>query len=387
MKKIIAITILTVFIASGAFAQVFDDPQFVPIHPETLGQGGAFVSLASGYHSLYTNPAGFKRKGADLTILGVSAASHFFPTEEELAAITAITGDDPTAIIDAVDDFMIGPDAGGVGIGLSPGIGWVGAGLGLGVINVSDFYGWGPNELGFSGDIHTTLGFVGGLAFGLSPFGIPVSIGADVRPMYRIRAPEVGVLDLVGLMGSGDPGTIKVLQGFGMGLDAGAIIDLSPLTVGIAVRDIFGTNMFYSGTEPTVDNILTIVQGGGDSLDLGDEQYKIPMTAAVGVGFHPDLGALSFLIDPKIQAEYKHTFYAEEDNQSSFWTGVHVGGEVTVLRLVSLRAGLNQGYLTMGVGAKLLFLEVHGAIYSREMGTRAGQRANTGAAVEIALRF
>jgi hypothetical protein len=107
------------------------------------------------------------------------------------------------------------------------------------------------------------------------------------------------------------------------------------------------------------------------------------MSVHAGAEFHPDLGGLSFLIDPSVHAEYVMTSGVD----SSFWTNLHLGAEVRVLRMLRLRAGLNQGYTTLGVGLKLLFLEAHVAYFGREMGSYAGARQNQGVTAEVALRF
>jgi hypothetical protein len=54
---------------------------------------------------------------------------------------------------------------------------------------------------------------------------------------------------------------------------------------------------------------------------------------------------------------------------------------------VETAGGFNQGCLTLGVGAKLLFLDLNAAFFTREMGKYIGDRPNSGMSLEAAIRF
>ncbi len=125
-----------------------------------------------------------------------------------------------------------------------------------------------------------------------------------------------------------------------------------------------------------------------DPMGSGDiTKYKIPMQGTLGISFHPDLGGLSFLFDPTVSLDYQHVFYSQPENQTSFLSGIHAGTEIKVLKFLKVRAGINQGYVTAGVGAKLLFLDVNASYFTREMGRFAGQQPNQGFTMEAAIRF
>ncbi|NCN05963.1 MAG: conjugal transfer protein TraF [Spirochaetales bacterium] len=68
MKKLILI--LGVFILGAGFLAAQVDP-FMPPHPITMGQGGAFTANPEGFNSFYYNPAGFAREG-EFTLLSLS---------------------------------------------------------------------------------------------------------------------------------------------------------------------------------------------------------------------------------------------------------------------------------------------------------------------------
>jgi hypothetical protein len=393
MKRILFLLCTLCLLMPAAFSQdTVDDFLFKPLHPELLAQGNAFTAVAKGYHSLFTNPAGFGRKGANLTIVGVAPSLYFLPNEENIAAFSgAIASGDMLNLVNVAGQFMFdGVDeegnkyrAPGFGLGATTGIGFVGSGLGIGIINFTDVYGVGENQLGFEAYFHTTTAVVGGLAFKFNTFGFPFYIGADVRPMIRTQIREIGFEEVLALAGDDSSNSkVPMLSGFGLGLDVGAIAELGAINFGVSLRDMFGTRFEYNQVEFDLSNN----QVTGSETPVEDVNYIVPMSLQLGVAWEPDMGALGALIKPRLQAEYNQVFYA--DRNPSFWTGLHAGAELEfLLGIGALRMGLNQGYITMGMGAKLLFMEVHLAAFAREIGDNVGTRPNSGFGVEFALRF
>jgi hypothetical protein len=53
---------------------------------------------------------------------------------------------------------------------------------------------------------------------------------------------------------------------------------------------------------------------------------------------------------------------------------LHMGVELALPMILSLRLGLNQGYFTYGVSADLWALKLDFASYTEEVGAHAGQR-------------
>jgi hypothetical protein len=66
---------------------------------------------------------------------------------------------------------------------------------------------------------------------------------------------------------------------------------------------------------------------------------------------------------------------------------LNLGADVTLLKMLSLRTGLNGGYLTAGAGLDLLFMEVNVAVFSQETGLYAGDERVMGGSVDFSLRF
>lgn len=371
MKKITIFFLAFIITAGASFG--LDDSLFAPVLPEVIGQGGAFTANAHGYGALVTNPAGFSMKGGSFTLLSADVGPYFLPTKDAIKGVQALMdGDTPTGVSILADSITTN----GIGANINMGIGIVGRGLGLGIIIDADTFGSGKTALGTSFDGAVTATGIAGYSVKLGTDKFGLNIGGDVRLMHRIKMDNIAITDLLATNPS-----FKAAAGNAIALDLGAIMQLGSLSFGLSIRDLGGTQFMYSPFQ-SVDSPDFDPMGSGINKD-----YKIPMSGTVGVSFHPDLGALSFLFDPTVSFDYQHVFYSEDENKTSFWTGIHAGTEIKVLKFIKVRAGINQGYVTAGIGAKLLFLDVNASYFTREMGRFAGSQPNSGFTVETAIRF
>ena len=378
-------------------AEPIDEPPFLPMNPEVMAQGGSFVASAHGYNSLFYNPAGFARPGGSFTLASATTWMYARPDRVALALEGLVeVADDTEAIFGLVDVVSEQITTGGFGAGAAGTVfGIVGGGFGLGATFVIDSYIYGRTIFGAEGDFSGTFGLIAGYAVPFEIFGIKFSVGGDVRPMMRVRAPitNANVSTILSIATGGttsgeDTGTailnsINAVYGWGLGFDLGAIMEIAPFSVGIAVKDLFGTSFEYktSSLKQLVDSELDFEQGTAVT-----EQYVIPMNIYAGVAWHPDMGFLRYVFDPILHLGLEDPIGVFKYERSP-WTLLHVGGEVKLLSMFSVRGGLNQGYLTVGGGAKLLFMDVNFALFTRELGKHIGDRPNSGVSVEAALRF
>ncbi|MDA3941074.1 MAG: hypothetical protein PF693_17490 [Spirochaetia bacterium] len=375
MKKIILLILIAFMFVGFSFGQdILDDPIFAPVLPDVIGMGNAVTATAHGYEALFTNPAGFSKADGSFTLLSASVNPYFAPTSENISNFELALTDEEAAIV-LLSDLIV---TNGIGANVNTGIAIVGKGLGLGVIVDVDSYARGDTPLGTKADAIGTLSAIAGLSFNPQLGPLSIHVGGDLRYMHRMKMDDVSFVDLMNL-GDDDPATtsdVDLLTGDALAIDLGAIIDMGSLSFGMSIRDVGGTKFIYS-----YENMDTNETG-----DV-DEDYRIPMQINTGIGYHPDFGMLKWLIDPTFTAEYQHVFYQDPENTPSFWTGVHAGTEIRVLRFMKVRAGINQGYFTAGIGAKLLFLDINMAYFTREMGEYAGVDPNSGMSLEVAIRF
>jgi len=375
MKKIILLILIAFIFVGFSFGQdILDDPIFAPVLPNVIGMGNSVTATAHGYEALFTNPAGFSKADGSFTLLSASVNPYFAPTPDNISNFELALTDQEAAIV-LLSDLVV---TNGIGANANTGIAIVGKGLGLGVVLDVDSYARGETPFGTTADAVGTLSAIAGLSFNPKLGPLSIHVGGDLRYMHRMKMDDVGIIDLMNL-GDDDPATtadVDLLTGDALAIDLGTIIDMGPLSLGLSVRDVGGTKFIYS-----YEN-----QDTGETGSV-DEDYRIPMQVNTGIGYHPDFGALAWLIDPTFTVEYQHVYYQDPENTPSFWTGVHAGTEIRVLRFMKVRAGINQGYITAGLGAKLLFLDINMAYFTREMGEYAGVDPNSGMSLEVAIRF
>ena len=401
MRKIPLIISLVLFLSLYTHAEGkyrYDRP-FGWMSPEIMAQGGSFTAIAKGFNSLMTNPAGFAmsrdykykaREGAqrvlgekekgEVTILGILPWAMvnpftFFEDESKGSIIAALLKQSETN---------------GIGGGVQIGGGYIGRGLGIGLVGVVDTdFQQSDTILGVRGDVSFTMALIGGYAhkFELGP--IDLSIGADMRPMWRMKARDITVNSFLSLvLGDGDIdlSSIEALTGFAIGFDLGMIAQWNFLKLGLSLRDIGHTRYLYQLTDVSRLQNSPFKGSTYDGLE-----YITPMTMRLGLGIHPYFGHISKIIDPKIHLEYVipliDTSLVVSYGKQSNLAKLHAGLEVKFVQHIAIRAGFSSGYLSAGVGFDLFIAEINAAIFSKERGSHSGSKQQMGTSLELVFRF
>ncbi len=383
MKRLLAWFLYILFSGMLTFAQtIVAEPMFKPLSPALIAQGDSFTAVSSGYDSLFTNPAGFSRGETSLTIVSANPWVRIRPDQigTALQGVSAGNSENLSSMLaDQVLQY-------GFGIGASTGIGWVGNGLGLGLIGVLDSSLSATDASHASGYVHGTVAFIGGLSFPLDLFGFKLHLGVDVRPMVRVRAPIDNVSvstffsDVFHVLGQA-----TAFHGIGVGLDAGAILELGPFSVGVSARDIAGTRFNYS-TSSLGDLITTLKFFGGTSLSRSGGQFVVPMNISAGIALHPDFGDFKKIVDFMLHGEMQDITGVIQGTASP-WSLLHVGAELKLFSFLSLRGGMDRGVVTAGAGVKLLFLDFNGAVFMDLLGVNQGTKPYSGISIEAAIRI
>jgi hypothetical protein len=394
LKRFLTVAVLVLCAAASLHAADVTEIAFMPMIPDLMGQGGAATATAHGWDSFFTNPAGFSRDGGTFTVLQAGAWLYARPDRAISMAQEVIAGGASPGLFSLINDEIT---SGGFGIGASTGIGYAAKGLGLGMALVTDCYFWGPTILGLSGYLTETVGFMGGMSFPLQAGPVLFHVGGTLRPMIRVHTllPNADALAMFTSLQAGDSlaialGPAKVVYGVGVALDLGVIAELGWFTFGLSIRDIGGTVFNYS-----TDDFATLSAVFGSELRLPPgspvtDRYVIPMDVSFGVGFHPLFGKFSKILDPTIHVDLTNmvnVIGGAIAGDSSAWTMVHLGAELKLLRVFSAWAGLNQGYFTFGAGLDLFVVEINASVFTRELGSYLGDRASSGATLEVAIRF
>ena len=332
------------------------------------------------------------------------------PTIEEIAAIQLYmkTFDPETiepedmagvamTIMEAVsesDESAISIPSGNMRIGSNIGFGIVKNGFGFGVSVNADAILEGSNLMKATGALEATLMGTAGYAFNL---GELITVGASIRPMYRIYTSVSAseILESVMMTEDGDPMEyfmgIPAYYGFGLGVDFGAILNLGPLHAGLTLTDAY--TKFSYNEAPMSELLASFESGQVPAENVPDAIFRVPTDISAGVSFHPDWGAFKYLIDPEVHLTLKNVvselITLKEGDTFNFVKSLHFGANVKLLSFVNLRAGYNGGYLSGGLGIRLLFIELNVAGFMNASGAEdfSGGFSQGGLSAEVALRF
>lgn len=134
---------------------------------------------------------------------------------------------------------------------------------------------------------------------------------------------------------------------------------------------------FKNALKPTfalvVQNITDL-----DFKELG----VIPQQVNVGAAINPDFWILKTTFAVEVDDLTKNV-----DSDKDLMKRTHVGAEFRFPKVLSVRAGLNGGYLTAGVGIDLWIVSLSLATYEEELGAFAGQRGDRRYAGQFSLGF
>ncbi len=367
--------LLFLVLASPAWSidQQFLEP-VVPIDSSLKGMGGVSTGNAEGWNALFVNPAAFATPTPRVTFgsLGVTGYLPLAGLNQILAAHESwgtpnfTTPNDP--MTNLINSLLTNY---GVGGEVTLGGGWVGNNFGVGLLVETRSYAKGPNVLGTNVTMEQSTELVIGGAIpidiGLGSF----KVGASLRPQQKAYSDTIAATDLLNYVKGDTSGLMNetIYSGYGLGWDLGARWDYAGFKTGLVVRDLGSTLYNFQGYK--IKDWLSSfgLSSGSDS----PKNYRVPTVVAVGTAWTPDVGALAAVIQPTVGLDFQIPIEVQTPNiQPSFWTWTHLGGEVKFLKFLAVRAGLNEGYFTFGMGVTVPYFDFNFAVYTDEMGQYAG---------------
>lgn len=304
-----------------------------------LAMGGVCISQVKGAQALFLNPAALNKvEGFDLIIAQVKAgvskdtvdfSSQFSGSTFSASDINNLYGKTLMADIDARSAFVM-PNFG----------------FGVYSNNYTSMQFNDPTFPTFNMNLISDYGYALGGAMKLNESS---SLGLTFRHIKRWGGnQDINVSSLTGSSSSDLANNNFQNRGVGHALDLAYMTTFTSNswkpTVAVVWRDVGVTkfNLTSGSAEPPrqLDNLI------------------------LGVSVEQDLP----LIKLYHGLEYDFiTDYSEDPAKK-----LHLGTELS-FGPIDLRAGLNQGYVTYGVGLDLWFLEIEAASYATELGTYAGQ--------------
>jgi len=373
MKKQIWFLSMLVLTAFPAFAvkEYYEISKSI----RSLGMGGAFFGLSDDEYALFSNPAGLslRRTGSELMLrlnghVSKDAISGF-------KDFSKLGSSNIETAINALDEYKDKPLQGNAG--LLPY--YVSKNLGIGLLLADTKLAF--NVLKNSNEVAALI--PGNLTTKIADLTFVSDTGLVVGYAQSVVDPNLHVgLNLKGLFRAGgrkdftaqdylDKKSIKFdpdqIGGSGLGIDAdlGATYEFTQLPFGLLSR----ASLVLSNLLASQFTISKKYQGAPGLVRTANLGWY---TVFDGFAFVDNVHALLDISNIGLGGEDDPDYGARTGN---FLKKLHLGVELPMGRF-SVRAGLNQGYLTAGVGLNLYALRLDLATYGEETGadTRSESR-------------
>jgi len=402
MKKYIvflAILIVSAGMAVSAYSFpnfFYPETSFRPISARTEAMGGAGVATATGADAFFMNPANLGAGRFSLNLPSVSLTVFNAKGILDSGIIEDIqSGGDPETYLPTVLNKYMGLVKAGKGEVLTTDIAtsFTGGGFGLGLQLQEQLHSYSADGSITSDSFLAELNLAAtiGLGFRLDfvPNVVSVDLGASARFTYKAFTNRIGANTILSLIDSDDPATslmenTKVAAGWAVPIDAGVNVNLPlGLRVSGVARNLNGmyTMQSYAEMGTWLNDLAELGEMEsfytGTTTDPTDFTYTVPWTLDLGFGWAPNLGSLGRLVSPTIAVDLVDFLgYMELENPTDedLWTRINVGAEVRVLNMIDLRAGINKGWKSVGVGVDLLLLHADVSYYWREYGLNIGDK-------------
>ncbi len=308
-----------------------------------LGMGNAYSSLVSDSDALFYNPAALKRiKGFNWTVFDPRGGINGTDTVKRLADVASSSGKNQS-ISDEISGFYGHPVFAEAGMKTAFTI----PGFGLAAYGNSNL-GMTLNNPAYP-DLNLDYFVDYGAAVGGSLDLVPdvVQLGAVIRRFNRTGTTETLSAAQLATMNTSDLQKELQRRGTAYALDMG---------------------MLFTSPAPTRPTFSLVWKDMGNTSFTHDSGIGAPpaIPSNLTAGFSLELKGILFTVCPSIDYDYINRTDIVALNK------LHVGVELD-LPLIDIRAGLNQGYYTAGVGVDLGLLHVDAATYGVELGNYPGQ--------------
>ncbi len=323
--------------------------------PRALGMGNAYTAHVRNADALFYNPAALNKiSGFHIRLLDFYLGVNDLSNAQE--AFEVVTESSTSGIADFIEA------AAGEQI-------WIGAG-GKSAFTMKNFgvalYDEGLLSMYVEDPVFPTMnltytndyGIALGLAFPVAP---TASFGLVVRSINRTGGSvPIGIDSLQSLDNQAIIDAIDK-QGIGYGLDIGFLIDF-PTPVKPSLSFVWKNAGNVSFNNETGTNLPPSIEG----------------TKILGASVELDLTVVSML------AALDYTHY--DDSSIALEKKVNFGVEID-LPLVAVRAGMSQGYYTLGAGLDLMFASLDAVTYATELGEYAGQREDRRYMIQLTMEL
>ncbi len=393
MKKLLTILLLTIMVLSSVIAVDAIDPKTQDAYRSLLSpykktsarieaMGGAGLVGFSNQDALYINPASLGNKGVVLNTPNLAITLYNF---QEI--YKAGIADEIFKNLNKVNDpdFLSGVAAELLNtnifvknrnalLGVDGGIGFKFGRFALAFDVQSKILTYNTDRQTLSTVFIPTIDAVASTGLGLRFFrDSAVNFDVGVAARFNVRAFSQAI-NADKFIGADDPAAeIKATPmyvGFAIPIDVGVNLNL-PLgfSFGTVLRNINGKFSVAANA-----NYEDMMNAGTKLFSQKDFTFETPMQLDFGFAWNPYFGKVSTFINPSVVVDFVDLIPVFQNfSGESILRSIRAGVEVELLRTVELRAGINQGYYTIGAGFNLFnVLHLEASYYRQEFGKNLG---------------
>ncbi|MDR2733797.1 MAG: hypothetical protein LBC99_04020 [Spirochaetota bacterium] len=377
MKKLLLIIVIVIFGAPALFA--LDAPQINIQNLRSKGMGGVKLSIYDDQYAIMNNPAGpavVDSAWVSLIQAQLVFSGDFIDFFDHKDAIIALTGEDQINIDNGTWNYLsrlkLTMSTTPVYISL---LNILPLNLNLAIFDSLNVRAKANPDVPVPtldflayNDTAVVLNFAAEFFNAKDVFSLYFGVNAKLIHRLQFGKEKMDIFYLVNL-GGGNFEELDVRRALAFGMDLGfaaTVGSARALTLSLTLNDFFRTK--FSWSRPVKTDSL----GGifGDSEGAG-EAYINP---SLCIGGALNLGTLVPLVmeDLILSMDIRDIF----DNDIVPFLKVYAGFEFALLKILKIRGGIYQGYLSGGLGIDIpvLPLEIDAAYWGEELGRYPGQQ-------------
>ena len=411
MKKIIVSILLLVTVVCGAFAAdnpynatnpvygAMADP-YMPMSARMLGMGSAGLAAPSRSDAFLINPAVLGEGKFELAFpylqLTIYHPYDFLGKGEDgkslLDNIIHGMGSESSDSMAGIASDLLGLIKAGNGklMDVDTGVSFTAGGFAFGVFANTSLHTY-ADVGGLDANMIVEANAVAALGFGHRfelPLDFSLDFGAVVRFNYLGYSQAMGKDWILDQLNGSDPdfaqmfSGISIMAGWSLPIDVGLNLNMPyGLRFAVVARNLNGNFHMaqHTGYEGIQDNPL----GNGDEVTRF--KLKSDWSLDTGIAWQWD----NALFRPTVAVDIVDWvgMFQEPVGLRTFLTHLNIGAEIRLLSFLDLRAGMSQGYFSLGAGLDLWAVKIDMAYYWKEFGETAGDYGLDGFTIRFNIGF
>jgi len=240
-------------------------------------------------------------------------------------------------------------------------------------------------NIGFTGDLQLGYGHKFDLGVNDIAVGVSGKVFANVLDLGITGKSLTEIMDLfAGEESSEDSSAstvnIPLTSTIGFGINAGVQYRYADfLNVGLVWNNVFSSTKTANYDLENEEQPLSF---DGEDVVKG----KLTPTVALGVGVKVPINFIITSLTAYVDHENILDFFPGDKLVRNPILGFNAGVEAVVLKMISLRAGINESYISAGVGLRLLAINIDFAVFGSELGLEPGARPQLNTALSISIK-